>query len=98
MLVDMGWTSTSAQGAGKGYDEILSHPHLMIKSLKQETGEIVYKESGTSGEGSGTSDVGVGTVLTVASYHACASAHQYEKLYVEKDGKIVGSWKRCPVH
>ena len=98
LRIDLGWTGTSTQGAETGYGEILSHPELMIKSLKQATGEVVLKDPTDASVRITAERYPIGTVLTLASYHACATAHQYETLYVEREGKIVESWKRCPPH
>jgi D-serine deaminase-like pyridoxal phosphate-dependent protein len=40
MLLDMGWTAISAQGASDGYGFIADHPELKIKVLKQEAAEV----------------------------------------------------------
>ena len=35
ILVDLGWTGISAQGADTGYGMVDSHPELKVKQLKQ---------------------------------------------------------------
>jgi hypothetical protein len=40
ILIDLGWTGCSAQGAESGYGALLSNPDLRVKQLKQEAGEV----------------------------------------------------------
>ena len=53
LLVDMGWTGCSAQGAAHGYGEIEGHPELRIHVLKQEAGESMLKPRPSDGGGGG---------------------------------------------
>ncbi|CAD7968316.1 unnamed protein product [Amoebophrya sp. A120] len=106
LLIDCGWTGMSAQGAEVNYGRILSHPELKIKSLKQETGEVVVKDEEGGGKKAPRSmkinlaaKYPVGTVITIAPFHSCAACHQYRSLVVE-DAKenIVATWERCSGH
>eukprot|EP00392_Amoebophrya_sp_AT5.2_P007189 g7203.t1 len=97
LLMDLGWTGISAQGADTGYGRILSHPELRIASLKQETGELVLRDE--QDEDFSLKDrYPVGTIVEIAPFHSCAACHQYTKLLVEDEdraGAIVGTWERC---
>eukprot|EP00756_Hemistasia_phaeocysticola_P055148 Hpha_TRINITY_DN31067_c0_g1::TRINITY_DN31067_c0_g1_i1::g.63953::m.63953 len=94
LLIDMGWTGASAQGAESGYGRIVNFPELAIKTLKQETGEVGPRE------GDEPLDFGkypVGTVLRFVPYHACAACHQYTSVFVRgKDGQICDEWACAP--
>ena len=72
---------------------------LEIKSLKQATGEVGPRcAQGEEEEPSlDFEKFPLGFQLSLASYHACAAAHQYDEIYIaDQDGAITDHWKRCP--
>ena len=93
MLVDVGWTGLSQQGGEHAFGRIVSHPELALKNLKQETGEVGAREEGGRLD---FSKYKVGTVVTIAPWHACAMGHQYGSIFVERDGETIAEWERCP--
>lgn len=90
LLIDMGWTGISAQGADKGYGAIDGHPELKINVLKQEAGEVVSAD----GAPLDFSRYPVGHVLKVLPWHSCAATHQHRAVHVVEDGKLVGQWEQ----
>eukprot|EP01059_Diplonema_ambulator_P003451 TRINITY_DN13135_c1_g1_i2.p1 TRINITY_DN13135_c1_g1~~TRINITY_DN13135_c1_g1_i2.p1 ORF type:complete len:363 (+),score=103.87 TRINITY_DN13135_c1_g1_i2:493-1581(+) len=90
LIIDMGWTACSVQGAATGYGRITSHPELTVKVLKQEAGEVVPK--------SGTLDASkykVGMILEVAPYHSCAAGALHPTVRIKEKGLITGEWVPC---
>ena len=106
LLVDMGWTGCSAQGAAHGYGEIEGHPELRIHVLKQEAGEIMLKPTPSEGgEGGGEGGEGgegrtldfarypIGTVLKLMPWHACAASAMHAKMIAHRSGgRVVGTF------
>lgn len=95
LLIDLGWTGCSTQGNNVGFGKIVSHPELKVLSLKQETGEVGPLKDG---EKLNFSKYKVGEVIELVSFHSCAVAHQYTKLFVEDpriEGLKVEEWERC---
>ncbi|CAE8721474.1 unnamed protein product, partial [Polarella glacialis] len=91
LLVDLGWTGISAQGAESGYGAIDGHPELRIKVLKQEAGEV------TSADGTPLdfSRYPVGLILRVIPHHSCASTHQHVTTHVlDADGQPMECWEQ----
>jgi len=89
ILIDMGWTGISAQGADSGYGFIDGHPELKIKHLKQECGEV----ESADGSPLDFSEYPIGSILRVMPFHSCASTHQHLSVHTLEDGKVVGRWK-----
>eukprot|EP01064_Diplonema_japonicum_P005313 TRINITY_DN13586_c0_g1_i1.p1 TRINITY_DN13586_c0_g1~~TRINITY_DN13586_c0_g1_i1.p1 ORF type:complete len:366 (+),score=103.34 TRINITY_DN13586_c0_g1_i1:510-1607(+) len=91
LIVDMGWTGCSVQGAATGYGRITSHPELKVKVLKQEAGEVVPK--------SGTLDhekYRIGMVLELAPHHSCAAAALHSSVLIKQNGELTGEkWVPC---
>eukprot|EP00036_Acanthoecidae_sp_10tr_P023877 CAMPEP_0206329330 /NCGR_PEP_ID=MMETSP0106_2-20121207/23142_1 /ASSEMBLY_ACC=CAM_ASM_000206 /TAXON_ID=81532 /ORGANISM="Acanthoeca-like sp., Strain 10tr" /LENGTH=371 /DNA_ID=CAMNT_0053762043 /DNA_START=49 /DNA_END=1164 /DNA_ORIENTATION=+ len=92
MLIDLGWTGCSAQGAEHGYGAFLDHPELKIAVLKQEAGEVVPSD-GTPLQ---LDRYPIGTVLQLLPWHSCASAHPHSHATAVRGTEIVGSWERVP--
>lgn len=90
LLIDLGWTGISAQGAHQGYGYIDGYPELIIKVLKQEAGEV------TSRDGSALEfhKYPIGFILFVIPWHSCAASHQHTGAHVVENGKIVGWWEQ----
>lgn len=96
LLIDCGWTGASAQGAALGYGEIVNHPELVVRSFKQQTGEVgVNEKKGFDAATVNWSKFKVGDLIRLAPYHACAGAHQHREIYVEQGGKVIDRWTRC---
>eukprot|EP00929_Paragymnodinium_shiwhaense_P038512 TRINITY_DN20338_c0_g1_i1.p1 TRINITY_DN20338_c0_g1~~TRINITY_DN20338_c0_g1_i1.p1 ORF type:complete len:390 (-),score=96.72 TRINITY_DN20338_c0_g1_i1:350-1519(-) len=90
LLIDMGWTGISAQGADKGYGAIDGHPELKIQNLKQEAGEV----GSADGNKLDFSKYPIGTILRVLPWHSCASSHQHTSVHVlDEAGKPVERWQ-----
>merc|ERR1712023_567583 len=60
LIVDLGWTGCSAQGAHIGYGAFEGHPELRIKELKQEAGEVT---SAVDGQTLAFKKYPIGTIL-----------------------------------
>ncbi len=74
----------------------MNHPELVVKSMKQQTGEVVANaKKGFNADNVEWSKFKVGDLVRLAPYHACAGAHQHREIYVEQDGKVVDRWTRC---
>eukprot|EP01062_Namystynia_karyoxenos_P051504 TRINITY_DN40501_c0_g1_i1.p2 TRINITY_DN40501_c0_g1~~TRINITY_DN40501_c0_g1_i1.p2 ORF type:complete len:425 (+),score=121.53 TRINITY_DN40501_c0_g1_i1:72-1277(+) len=91
LLVDLGWTGCSAQGAEHGYGLVASHPELRIRQLKQEAGEVVSAD----GSPLDFARYPVGTVLEVIPWHACAAAALHPKVRVVRGGSVAAEWAPC---
>lgn len=90
LLVDMGWTALSMQGAEHDYGAIDGHPELRVKKLKQEAGEV-----GTAdGSPIDFSKHPVGSVLQILPWHSCAATHQHTATHLLEDGELRGQWKQ----
>jgi D-serine deaminase-like pyridoxal phosphate-dependent protein len=93
LLVDLGWTGVSAQGAEVGYGAFLESPQLRMLQLKQECGEV--------GSADGTpvdfAKHPIGSLLHFAPYHACAATQQHTQVHVLADDRatVLASWRIC---
>jgi D-serine deaminase-like pyridoxal phosphate-dependent protein len=92
LLVDMGWTGCSAQGAEHGYGAILGHPELKVHLLKQEAGEIVS----ASGTPLVFEKYPIGSILLLLPWHSCAAAHPHPHAVVIRGDEVVAKWERVP--
>lgn len=92
LLIDMGWTGCSAQGAEHGYGQILGHPELKLHVLKQEAGEVVSSK----GTPLDFTRYPIGSILLLLPWHSCAAAHPHAHASVVRGGLIVGKWVRVP--
>ena len=93
LLVDCGWTGTSAQGAAHGYGLFPAHPELRVLNLKQECGEV----SSADGAPLDYARYPIGSLLELAPWHSCAATHQHRVVHVvADDGETVeGEWAIC---
>lgn len=92
LLIDMGWTGISAQGAEEGYGYVDGHPDLRIKKLKQEAGEV----EGTDGRPIDFERYPIGSILRVVPWHSCAATHQHTVAHLlGPEGQVVGQWRIC---
>jgi D-serine deaminase-like pyridoxal phosphate-dependent protein len=95
LLIDLGWTGTSAQGSDVGYGRFENHPELTIHALKQEAGEVVSSIKGKAIE---LDKYPIGSFLRLMPHHSCASGAMHEIVHVvrNKDSKhVVDQWKPC---
>jgi D-serine deaminase-like pyridoxal phosphate-dependent protein len=92
LLIDMGWTGCSAQGAEHGYGQFLGHPEIRIKVLKQEAGEVVAADGGALQ----ADKYPIGTILLLLPWHSCAAAHPHARAHAMRGSEIVGTWERVP--
>ena len=92
ILVDLGWTGVSAQGAADHYGVVTSHPELQVRKLKQEAGEVEARPGVEVDFGA----YSVGDVLELAPWHACAAAVLHKEVLVREDGVFTGErWTPC---
>eukprot|EP00936_MAST-01D_sp_MAST-1D-sp1_P002510 g2510.t1 len=90
LLIDLGWTGCSAQGAESGYGWFEGHPELRIATLKQEAGEV----EASDGKPIEFKNFPIGTVLKLVPFHSCASSAAHSKLHVlDKHGHVVDEWR-----
>lgn len=93
LLVDMGWTGCSAQGAESGYGALLEARDLKVKLLKQEAGEVVSADGAPIDFGK----YPIGTILQLAPWHSCAATQQHQVIHaLDGDHRtIVDTWQIC---
>jgi len=107
LLIDMGWTGCSKQGAEVHYGALWRLGEsgvdaggvLQIQNLKQEAGEV----STIDGSPVDFSQYPVGSFLQLIPFHSCAAAHQHHSLHVVDGGSetlsdesvVVNEWVRC---
>jgi len=95
LLIDLGWTGTSAQGSGCGYGRFEGHPELYIHALKQEAGEVVSSQKGVPLE---LTQYPIGSFLKLMPHHACASGAMHAVVNVvrnEHSEVVVDQWRPC---
>jgi D-serine deaminase-like pyridoxal phosphate-dependent protein len=86
---------TAAQAVDQGYGLVCDLagrpiPDLIVLGANQEHG-IVAQRPGSSHP---PPDLAIGTRLRVLPNHACATAAQYDRYHVVRDGAIVAEWSR----
>ena len=105
LLIDLGWTGCSAQGAATGYGAFEGHPELRIEALKQEAGEVTCA---VEGQALDFSRYPIGTMLRLMPYHACAAGAMHPKVHVvdrrqrpegeggeEGEESVAAVWRSC---
>ena len=94
LLIDLGWTGCSAQGAEFGYGILEGHPELKVVQLKQEAGEVEAAEHSTPLD---FSLYPIGSILELLPYHSCAAVKMHEKMHVlEEDRRTIkGAYEIC---
>lgn len=91
LLVDVGWTGLSVQGAEQGFGAIDGHPELVIKVLKQEAGEVGSKD----GSPLDFSLYPIGYIFRILPWHSCAATHQHTQVHVlDDEGRPSDTWSQ----
>jgi D-serine deaminase-like pyridoxal phosphate-dependent protein len=88
MLIDLGWTGCTTQGAEHSFGHIMNHPGLKVKKLKQEAGEVVS----TDGSAIDFSRYPIGSMLLLAPWHACAAISCHSKLHAVRGEQVLSQW------
>eukprot|EP01063_Lacrimia_lanifica_P036471 TRINITY_DN7245_c0_g2_i1.p1 TRINITY_DN7245_c0_g2~~TRINITY_DN7245_c0_g2_i1.p1 ORF type:complete len:401 (+),score=157.67 TRINITY_DN7245_c0_g2_i1:73-1203(+) len=91
ILIDLGWTGCSCQGADHHYGVLTSHPELQVRVFKQESGEVEAKP----GVEVDWAKYQVGDVLELAPWHSCAAGAAHPTVVIEEGGEQVGEWVPC---
>jgi D-serine deaminase-like pyridoxal phosphate-dependent protein len=101
LITDGGWMAlsrdrgTASQRVDYGYGAVLDAQGrrlpLLMSSANQEHGII---SPASPGQGMDFSAYPLGSQLRVLPNHACATAGQYEQMYVMEEGVVTGTWKK----
>ena len=100
-ITDAGWMAmsrdrgTATQSVDQGYGLVCDLagrpiPDLVVVGANQEHG-IVGRRPGTDGP---VPDLPIGSRVRVLPNHACATAAQYDRYHVVRDGTAVAEWLR----
>lgn len=87
ILVDLGWSGISAQGAEEGYGRVETggendkRQGLRIAALKQECGEIEAADGGRIK----FDDFPIGSLLAISPFHSCASTKMHDAAAVVEE-------------
>ena len=100
-ITDAGWMAmsrdrgTASQAVDQGYGvvcDLAGRPldDLIVIGANQEHGIVAPRP----GSGTAAPDLPIGTRLRVLPNHACATAAQYDRYHVVRDGRLVAEWPR----
>ena len=100
-ITDAGWMAmsrdrgTASQAVDQGYGvvcDLARRPldDLIVIGANQEHGIVAPRP----GSGTAAPDLPIGTRLRVLPNHACATAAQYDRYHVVRDGRLVAAWPR----
>ena len=101
IITDAGWMAmsrdrgTATQGVDQGYGVVCTLdgvplPDLIVIGANQEHGIVAPRP----GSGALVPELPLGTRLRVLPNHACATAAQYDRYHVLRDGAVVAEWPR----
>ena len=100
-ITDAGWMAmsrdrgTASQAVDQGYGVVCGLDgallgDVIVVGANQEHGIVAPRP----GSGAAAPDLPIGARVRVLPNHACASAAQYDRYHVVRDGAVVGEWPR----
>ena len=100
-ITDAGWMAmsrdrgTASQAVDQGYGVVCGLDgallgDVIVVGANQEHGIVAPRP----GSGAAAPDLPIGARVRVLPNHACATAAQYDRYHVVRDGAVVGEWPR----